>query len=119
MKDEPGLDLAASLVLRRPQHMTELGRREVANWLRRQASALEKRGDQLASRYTARYWFKKDDDDGETRQAEFPFTEPVRVEPARQDRPDDQRLRQSDTAGAGQYRDSDVNPQLAGSRKAA
>lgn len=119
MKDEPGLDLAATLVLRRPQMMTEMGRREIADWLRRQARSLEKQGNNMASRYTARYWFRREDGDGETEQAEFPFAEPSRPEPARQNRPHDQRLRESDTAGAGEYRDGNVDPQPAGSREAA
>jgi hypothetical protein len=40
--------------------MTTKGRRAVAAWLRRQAHWVEKQGDQLARRFTARYLYRKE-----------------------------------------------------------
>lgn len=37
--------------------MTPRGRKDIARWLRRQASFVEKHADQLAKRYTARYLY--------------------------------------------------------------
>jgi hypothetical protein len=48
---------AAVVTIHRADEMTPEGRKEVAAWLRRQASFLTKDGDKLAKRFTARYLY--------------------------------------------------------------
>ena len=50
--------LAATVVIRDAQDMTERGRKEVAQWPRRQARFLEEHADQLSRRYRARYLYR-------------------------------------------------------------
>lgn len=52
---------AAVLTIKRAQHMTPKGRRELALWLRRQAALLVNHGDELSHRYQARYLYLTDD----------------------------------------------------------
>lgn len=49
---------AATLTLNKPGEMSKRGRKQIADWLRRQARDLEKLGDQYSSkRLTARYLY--------------------------------------------------------------
>lgn len=48
---------AARVVILRGSDMTPRGRREIAAWLRRQAKFLENHGDEMASRFTARWLY--------------------------------------------------------------
>jgi hypothetical protein len=47
--------IAASLIIHDADRMTPDGRRQIAAWLRRQASGLIKDGDRYAKRFRARY----------------------------------------------------------------
>ena len=49
---------AAIVTIHRPAKMTAKGRKKIANWLRGRAALLEKHGDLMASRFTARYIYK-------------------------------------------------------------
>lgn len=49
---------AARVVILRGSDMTLRGRRQIAAWLRRQAKFLERHGDELAPRFTARWLYK-------------------------------------------------------------
>ena len=49
---------AAVLTIRDAPKMTMKGRKRIAAWLRSRAVLLEKNGDLLASRFTARYLYK-------------------------------------------------------------
>ena len=51
-RDSNGDLIAATVVIKDGALMTASGKREIANWLRRQARFLEKHGDELAPRYT-------------------------------------------------------------------
>lgn len=55
MKNEKS---AAILTIKDADKMTAKGRKRVAAWLRGRAVLLEKHGDLLASRFTARYIYK-------------------------------------------------------------
>ena len=46
---------AAIVTIKNAQKMSARGRKSIANWLRQQARFLESNGDELASRFTARY----------------------------------------------------------------
>ena len=46
---------AATVTIRDAAHMTPRGRKAIAKWLRSRATLLEKHGDLLAPRFTARY----------------------------------------------------------------
>lgn len=46
---------AAIVTINRPCDMTNAGRRRIGKWLRKQAGFLERKGDKMAKRYTARY----------------------------------------------------------------
>lgn len=48
---------AATVTIHRPLQMTAQGKRLVANWLRRQASLLERKGNELSKKYTAQYLY--------------------------------------------------------------
>lgn len=48
---------AAVLTIRDAPKMGAKGKRDIANWLRRQADFLLKDGDQFANRFTARYLY--------------------------------------------------------------
>ncbi len=53
---------AATLTIRRAQKMTKRGRRSIAGWLRRQATALIAEGEKYAPTFTARYtWVTEED----------------------------------------------------------
>ena len=54
MKDK----LVAIVTIKKPAEMTKKGRKQVANWLRGRAVLLEKHGDLMASRFTARYTYR-------------------------------------------------------------
>lgn len=49
---------AAILTLKEAPKMTKRGREDIAAWLRRQASFLEKHADQLSDRFVARYLYR-------------------------------------------------------------
>jgi hypothetical protein len=49
---------AAIVTIKRASEMTPKGRRDIARWLRRQASFLEKYAKQLSPRFTARYLYR-------------------------------------------------------------
>lgn len=49
---------AAVVTVFRASQMTRGGRKRIAEWLRKQATVVQNHGDQLASRYTARYLYK-------------------------------------------------------------
>jgi hypothetical protein len=51
---------AATLTIFEGARMTMSGRREIANWMRRQANFLENHGDELSKRYSARYKYQED-----------------------------------------------------------
>ena len=51
--DSNGEKVAAKVVIHRGGEMTKRGRKQIANWLRRQAAFLESHGDQMANRFTA------------------------------------------------------------------
>jgi hypothetical protein len=48
--------LVARLVLQKPSELPQAHRRNIANWLRRQARFLEKSADKMSTRFTARYF---------------------------------------------------------------
>jgi hypothetical protein len=50
---------AGTVTIHRPAAMTEHGRHEVALWLRRTASMLERNGTLMAKKFTARYLYDK------------------------------------------------------------
>ena len=54
MKDKS----AAILTVKDGHKMTRKGRKDIAAWLRRQASFLERHGDQFSGRFTARYLYR-------------------------------------------------------------
>ena len=54
MKDKS----AAIVTIHKPDKMTKKGRKQIANWLRSRAVLLEKHGDLMASRFTARYIYR-------------------------------------------------------------
>ncbi len=49
---------AAILTIFKAPEMTKRGRKQIAEWLRRQARFLEQNGDELASRFRARYLYR-------------------------------------------------------------
>ena len=49
---------AALVTIKDAPKMTRRGRLAIAKWLRRQASLLEKYGEEFAGRFTARYWYR-------------------------------------------------------------
>jgi hypothetical protein len=49
---------AAIVTVFRAPDMSKRGRKSVAEWLRRQAGFIESDGDNLASRFTARYLYQ-------------------------------------------------------------
>lgn len=51
--DSNGEKVAAKVIIHRGSDMTKRGRKQIANWLRRQAAFLESHGDQMANRFTA------------------------------------------------------------------
>ncbi len=51
--DSNGEKVAAKVTIHRGSEMTKRGRRQIANWLRRQAAFLESHGDEMANRFTA------------------------------------------------------------------
>jgi len=57
-KAKAPIKAAASLVIHEADEFTERGRKDVANWLRRQASALLREGANYSKRYTARYLYR-------------------------------------------------------------
>lgn len=57
--DSRGDKVAASLSILRGAEMTTKGRKQIAGWLRRQADFLEKKGDQMATRFTARWRYSE------------------------------------------------------------
>lgn len=58
------LGVAASLVIHDAARMTPKGRREVAAWIRRQATYLQKYRTRLAPTFVARYYYSKSAKDG-------------------------------------------------------
>lgn len=50
---------AATVVVIDAAYMTMQARKKIANWLRSRARLLEKHGDLLAPRYTARYLYSR------------------------------------------------------------
>jgi len=57
MRKEKEKSAAIVTILKAPQ-MTKRGRKRIAEWLRRQAQFLEQNGDELSSRFTARYLYR-------------------------------------------------------------
>jgi hypothetical protein len=57
--DSNGEKVAAKVVIHRGGEMTKRGRRQIANWLRRQARFLESHGDELAPRFTASWRYSE------------------------------------------------------------
>lgn len=49
---------AAIVTIKDASKMTAKGRKKIANWLRGRAALLEKHGDLMSSRFTARYIYK-------------------------------------------------------------
>ena len=49
---------AAIVTIFKAPDMTKRGRKRIADWLRRQAGFLESNGDELSSRFTARYLYR-------------------------------------------------------------
>ena len=49
---------AAIVTIFKASDMTKRGRKQIADWLRKQAKTLEQNADQLANRYTARYLYR-------------------------------------------------------------
>ena len=49
---------AAIVTIKDAAKMSPKGRKDIANWLRRQAAFLERSADQLSSRFTARYLYR-------------------------------------------------------------
>ncbi len=49
---------AAILTVKDAPKMTRRGRKNIAEWLRRQAAFLEHNGDELSNRFTARYLYR-------------------------------------------------------------
>jgi len=49
---------AAILTIKRAARMTPRGRKDIAAWLRRQASFLEKHAKEYSERFTARYLYR-------------------------------------------------------------
>ena len=45
----------ATIVVHRAADMTPAGRKEIADWLRRQVAFIETEGEKCSSRFTARY----------------------------------------------------------------
>ena len=56
-RDSKGTKEAARIVIVRGAEFTPSGRRRIAQWLRREATFLEKHADRMASRYTARWMY--------------------------------------------------------------
>lgn len=48
---------AARVVIYKASDMTPQGKRDIAKWLRKQASGLLKGGNKYVSRFTARYYY--------------------------------------------------------------
>jgi hypothetical protein len=67
---------AATVVVHRVSEMTPEGRKAITKWLRRQAAWIDKYGDQLAVRFTARYFYEEtlygEDTEGERAEDERP-----------------------------------------------
>jgi hypothetical protein len=51
--DSNGEKVAAKVIIHRGSEMTRRGKKQIANWLRRQAAFLEDHADQMADRFTA------------------------------------------------------------------
>jgi hypothetical protein len=49
---------AAIVTIKDAPKMSRKGRKDIASWLRRQATFLEKHADQFAGRFTARYIYR-------------------------------------------------------------
>lgn len=49
---------AAIVTIKDAPSMTKRGRRQIAQWLRRQAGYLERHADKLSKRFTARYCYR-------------------------------------------------------------
>lgn len=49
---------AAIVIVKDAPKMTKRGRKAIAAWLRRQASFLEKHGNDFSGRFTARYLYR-------------------------------------------------------------
>jgi hypothetical protein len=54
-----GEKVAAKVTIHRGADMTKRGKRQIANWLRRQADFLESHGDQMANRFTASWRYSE------------------------------------------------------------
>ena len=53
-----GEEYAAKLLILDGENMTPHGKRDIANWLRRQARFLEGHGHEFAKKFTARYMYR-------------------------------------------------------------
>lgn len=49
---------AAIITIRHASQMTKRGKKQVADWMRKQAEFLEQDGNQFAARFTARYMYR-------------------------------------------------------------
>jgi hypothetical protein len=54
--------IAATVIINRACDMTPKGRKEIAEFIRRQADDLEKFGDQYSKRLTARCYYESEED---------------------------------------------------------
>lgn len=49
---------AAVITVRQAKDMTKKGRKQIADWMRKQAAFLEENGDCFSDRFTARYLYR-------------------------------------------------------------
>lgn len=55
--DSRGDKIAATVVIKDGALMHAKGKKQIAAWLRRTATFLEKHNDEMAPRFTARWWY--------------------------------------------------------------